>query len=157
MGPSFGFLETGFRLPETSESLWDVVLASGRRISASRRPSGGSWRLDLASGRLDLGSGTLDLGSGGREVLDLGSGTLDLGSGTLDLGSETILGPLFGGFLRVFLWNGDQSWAFSEGGPRRGPKKGSKMVKKGVQNPKKGQKWPFLRFLPSHVSCFSDF
>ena len=41
-------------------------------------------------------------------MLDLGSGTLDLGSGRPDLGSETLLGPLFGGFLRVFLWNGDQ-------------------------------------------------
>ena len=74
-----------------SGSLWSRVLASGR-------PSGRSWRLDLGSGRSDLGSGRLDLGSG----------TLDLGSGRLDLGSETILGPLFGGVLRVFLWNGDQ-------------------------------------------------
>ena len=97
------------------------------------------------------------MGSGGQGTLDLGSGTLDLGSGRLDLGSETILDHFSEGFLRVFLWDGDQSWDFSEGGLRRGPKKGSKMVKKGVQNPKKGQKWPFLRFLPSHVSCFSDF
>ena len=112
---------TDFRFLETSGSLWDRVLASGR-------PSRGSWRLDLASGslwngvlasgsplggswRLDLGSGRLDLGSGGQGTLDLwsgGQGTLDLGSGRLDLGSETLLGPLFGGFLRVFLWDGDQ-------------------------------------------------
>ena len=32
----------------------------------------------------------------------------DLGSGRSDLGSETILGPFSEGFLRVFLWDGDQ-------------------------------------------------
>jgi len=134
----------------------------------------GSGRLDLGSGgqgpsiwglggpiwglggqgTLDLGSGRSDLGSGRS---DLGSGTLDLGSETLDLGSETILDHFSEGFLRVFLWDGDQSWAFFGGRGLEGSQKGPKMVKKGVQNPKKGQKWPFLRFLPSHVSCFSDF
>ena len=71
------------------ESLWDGVLASGS-------PLGGSWRLVLPSGRVleaVLPSGRPDLGSGRP----------DLGSGRPDLGSETILGPLFGGFLRVFL------------------------------------------------------
>ena len=70
----------------------------------------GSGTLDLGSGRvLEArfgvweGPGGPIWGLGGSWRPDSGSGTLDLGSGTLDLGSETLLGPLFGGFLRVFL------------------------------------------------------
>ena len=93
LGPGFGFwkpLGPGFGFLEPFGRVLEAVL-----------PSGGSWRPDLASGRvLEARFGVWE-GPGGW-IWGLG------GSWRLDLGSETLLGPLFGGFLRVFLWNGDQ-------------------------------------------------
>ena len=75
---------------------------------ASESHFGGAWRLFWPLGSLWDGvlASWSPLGGSGRS--DLGSGTLDLGSGRSDLGSETILGPFSEGFLRVFLWDGDQ-------------------------------------------------
>ena len=117
LGPSFGLWETFQRVLEAGFGFWEPVERGfglwepfGRVLEAGF----GLWEARFGvwgSGDPRFGSGRLDLGSGGQGTLDLwsgGQGTLDLGSGRLDLGSETLLGPLFGGFLRVFLWDGDQ-------------------------------------------------
>ena len=108
----FRLLRTYFRLLETSGTefwpLGAIWEGSGGWIWLLGASGTGFWPLGRV---LEAGFGVRGPSIWGPGVLDLGSGgqgALDLGSGRPNLGSETLLGPLFGGFLRVFLWNGDQ-------------------------------------------------
>ena len=108
---------------EQDFGLWEPfgrVLEAGFGFWEPLRPSFGLWKpfgrvLEAGFGLCGAsGTGFWPLGAiwegPGGPIWGLGPSIWDLGPSIWGLGGpfSTILGPLFGGFLRVFLWNGDQ-------------------------------------------------